>query len=91
MKIKFEDYKDKIIQAIDKIGTKEDVGINESVRLLDCFLSQPALDELPKGWVIIDGATNPMVAMIGEKSSRIYLFSLLRLLPELKNKLEEKE
>ena len=79
--LKFSDYREKILEALKEKGPS--LGIQESVTLIDGFINQPIYKELT-GAFVIGGPTIPMVAVVGNKSGRIYFFALKALLPDLK-------
>jgi hypothetical protein len=79
--IKFSDYKQKIIEALNKKGAS--LGVNEPVTLVDGFINQPIQNEI-SGSFVIGGPTIPMIMIVGKSSGRIYLFALKALLPDEK-------
>ena len=80
-KIKFEDYKDKIIEEIDK--RSKNLGIHEKISLLDGFFSQQVQHELSNNVIIGGLPTIPMIAVVGESSGRVYFFAAKALLTDL--------
>lgn len=78
--LKFSDYKDQIIKALQKRQTS--LGIHEPVTLIDGFVNQPIQKELTGGFVF-GGPTIPMIAVVGNNSGRIYFFALKILLPDI--------
>lgn len=79
--LKFTDYKDQIIKALNDKGVS--LGIQEPVTLIDGFINQPMYKELT-GAFVIGGPTIPMIAVVGNNSGRIYFFALKALLPDIK-------
>ncbi len=78
MNIKFSDYKEKLLKALNDT---DNTGIIEKVKLMEGFINQPVYNELT-GSFIVGGPTIPMVALIGD-SGRIYFYALKALLPEI--------
>lgn len=79
-KIKFEEYKEKIIEALK---TKSNLGIPEPVTLIDGFVNQPIQKEL-SGAFVVGGPAIPMIMLLGNTSGRIYFFALKAILPDIK-------
>lgn len=79
-KIKFEDIKEDLLKALKEKGPR--LGINESVTIINGFISQPVHNEMT-GAFIIGGPTIPMIAVVGDNSGRMYFFALRALLPEI--------
>jgi len=79
--LKFSEYKEQIIKALNE--KKADLGIQEPVTLIDGFINQPIHNELT-GAFVIGGPTIPIIAVIGNKSGRLYFFALKAILPDLK-------
>ena len=77
--IKFSDYKQEIIDAIN--SRQSYLGINEPTTLIDGFFSQPLQNEFTSD-LIIGGPTIPMIMILGNNSGRIYYFALKVLLPD---------
>jgi len=77
--IKFSDYKEKIIKALNEKSPQH--GIQEPTSLVDGFINQPIQKELTGG-PVIGGPAIPMVAVVGNNSGRIYFFALKTLLPD---------
>jgi hypothetical protein len=77
--IKFSDYKQKIIDALNSRSSQ--LGIHEPITLIDGFINQPLQNELTGGFVI-GGPAIPMIAVVGN-SGRIYYFALKALLPDI--------
>lgn len=78
--LKFEKYKEKIIEALK---TKGNLGITEPVTLVDGFVNQPIQNEL-SGSFVLGGPAIPMVMLLGNNSGRIYHFALKAILPDIK-------
>ena len=78
--IKFSEYKQKIIEALNNRSTQ--ININEPITLIDGFINQPLQSELTGG-LIVGGPAIPMVAVVGNNSGRIYYFALKALLPDI--------
>jgi hypothetical protein len=78
--IKFEEYKQKIIAAL---GAKDNLGITESVTLIDGFVNQPIQNEL-SGAFMVGGPAIPMIMLLGNNSGHIYYFALKAVLPDIK-------
>ena len=81
-KLKFSDYKDKIIKKLKEEENYEKFGIYEKVSLLPSFINPSVYDELA-GNFVFGGPTIPMIALVGKESGRVYFFSLKFLFPEL--------
>jgi hypothetical protein len=77
-KIAFADIKQDILEALKKLP--EDAGITEGVDLVDGFINNPLNKDLTDS-IMIGGPTVPMILLVGQKSGRVYLFALKRLLP----------
>lgn len=78
--IKFEEYKDRIIEALKNKGN---IGLTEPVTLIDGFVNQPIHNEL-SGSFVLGGPAIPMIMLLGSNSGRIYYFALKAILPEVK-------
>ena len=78
--IKFEEYKQKIIDALKLKGN---LGISEPITLVDGFVNQSIQKEL-SGGLIIGGPTIPMIMLVGSQTGRIYYFALKAILPDVK-------
>lgn len=78
--IKFDDYKQKIIDAL---RAKGNLGISEPVTLVDGFVNQPIQSELSSS-LNIGGPAIPMIMLLGNNSGRIYYFALKALMPSIK-------
>ncbi len=79
-KIKFEEYKQKIIDALNRKGN---LGISEPVSLIEGFANQSLQAEL-SGSLTLGGPTIPMVMLLGSNTGRVYFFALRAILPEIK-------
>jgi len=76
--IKFEDYKQRITDAIQaKLRVTPIVGEN-GFALVDGFIMQPLSNEV-SGNIVIGGPTIPLVAIVGNTSGRMYYFALKAL------------
>jgi hypothetical protein len=82
--IKFAEVKHKIIEAIQG-KPKQELGINESVTLLDGFVSSPYTTTLSNDF-ILGGSFVPMVMLVGNDTGRIYFFAYKALVKEEGNK-----
>lgn len=78
--LKFEEYKQKIIDALKAKGN---LGITEPVTLVDGFVNQPIQNEL-SGSFVLGGPAIPMIMLLGNNSGRIYHFALKAILPDIK-------
>lgn len=76
----FADYRDRLIKALTAKGN--DLGINEPISLIDGFIQQPIQQDI-SGAFVIGGPSIPMVAAVGNRSSRIYFFALKALIPDI--------
>jgi hypothetical protein len=77
-KLIFEDVKEEILAALNNLP--DEVGITETVGLVDGFITNPVSGELTNS-LLIGGPCLPMVMLVGEKTGRIYFFALKTLLP----------
>lgn len=77
----FSEHKNSLIKLLEARG--DVLGINEPISLIDGFMSQPIQQDLCCG-PVIGGASVPMVAAVGNISSRIYFFALKHLIPNVK-------
>jgi hypothetical protein len=69
----FPDYKDQIVKALkDKMIFAD---IQETVSLIDGFIDQPIHNELTNNFVI-GCSTIPMIAVVGNRSGRVYFFCI---------------
>ena len=81
--IKFEDYKQRLTDAIQaKLREAPILGEN-GFTLVEGFIMQPINKEL-SGAMILGGPTIPLVAVVGNTSGRMYYFAVKALLPDLK-------
>lgn len=78
--IKFSEIKQKIIDALNSRASE--LGIAEPITLIDGFINQPLQTEYTGG-MIIGGPAVPMIAVVGNKSGRMYFFALKALLPDV--------
>lgn len=79
--IKFSDYKQEIINALNSRRSSQ-LGIHEPITLIDGFINQPLQNEFTGG-LVIGGTSIPMIAVVGSNSGRIYYFALKALLPNI--------
>ncbi|MBI5023304.1 MAG: hypothetical protein HZC05_04075 [Candidatus Magasanikbacteria bacterium] len=80
--IKFDDYKQRVTDAIQaKFQMTPIIGEN-GFTLVEGFIMQPLSKEV-SGNIIIGGPTIPLVAIVGNTSGRMYYFALKALLPNL--------
>jgi hypothetical protein len=77
--IEFAKERDNIIKAIT--DRSEQLGINESVTLLEGFVSQPYSTSL-SSTLVIGGPSVPMVMLVGNQTGRVYLFAYKALVQE---------
>jgi hypothetical protein len=75
----FLENREIIIQEIRKKGPE--AGIDEPISLINGFIQQPIQQDL--FGAVVEGPTVPIVAAVGNKSSRIYFFALKALIPSL--------
>jgi hypothetical protein len=76
--IKFEDYKQRITDAIQgRLRTAPIVG-ERGFSLIEGFIMQPLSNEV-SGNITIGGPTIPLVAIVGNTSGRVYYFALKAL------------
>lgn len=76
----FEDYKDKIIKAIEdslKIQWIEDVYLVDGIWMLPV---NPEISEKIAFWKSL-----PIIVVVGKETWRIYFYSLTHLLPDIFN------
>jgi hypothetical protein len=78
--LQFSAIKGRIIEALE--NKKEELGINESVSILDGFVNQTFTTELTSDYVI-GGPRVPIVMLIGNKTGRVYYFALKAILTDL--------
>jgi len=81
---KFENIKDRIIDHLDNIIDKTEMGIYEEVDLIDGFVNLPFTLELSSN-LIIGGSTIPMIMLCGRDSGRIYFFALKAIIEEMQD------
>jgi hypothetical protein len=80
--IKFSKIKKDILKSLNKKLNEDKLHITEKVTLVDGFVNQVHLPNLPKDW-IIGGSSIPMIILVGDESGQIYYFALKTILPEL--------
>ena len=81
--INFEDYKQRITDAIQTKLRDVPIHGENGFTLVEGFIMQPINKEL-SGNMIIGGPTIPLVAVVGNTSGRMYYFAVKALLPDLK-------
>lgn len=81
--IKFDDYKQRITDAIQAKLQSGLIAGENGFTLVDGFIMQPLNKEV-SGNFVIGGPTIPLVAIVGNTSGRMYYFALKALLPDLK-------
>lgn len=75
--IKFEDYKQRIIDALNK----RNLGIAEKVTIIDGFINQPIMMEFT-GDFVVGGPALPMIMLVGNDSGRVYFFALKAIITD---------
>ncbi len=75
----FDECKKSIMEALE---TRWNMGINESVTLVDGFVNQPISDKLDNNFTV-GGPSIPMIMLVWGDSWRIYYFALKALLPNI--------
>lgn len=81
--IKFSDYKEKIQSGLtEKLQGIDFVGETQGFTLIDGFFNLPIQTEL-SGSLTIGGPTVPMVAIVGNKTGRVYYFAIKAIVPEV--------
>ena len=80
--IKFEEYKQRITNAIQTKLQASPIQGENGFTLVDGFIMQPINNEL-SGVFILGGPLIPLVAVIGNTSGRMYYFAVKALLPDL--------
>ena len=83
-KIKFDDYKQKITEAIQDKLKQNPIKGEDGFSLIEGFFNQSIQNEIAAGNILIGGITVPMVAIVGNKTCRMYFFPLKALLPDIK-------
>ncbi len=78
--LEFSKVKHKIINAIES-KSKDELGIKESLTLLDGFVNSPYTTTLSND-VILGGPFVPMVMLVGNDTGRIYFFAYKALVKE---------
>ncbi len=88
MTVKFEKVKDKLVGAIDE--RKSFLGFTEpeGLTLVDGFFNSPFQKEMSSSFVI-GGPSLPMIAVVGNKTGRVYFFAVKALMPDVENYAEE--
>lgn len=83
MTIKFEDVKERLREELLKNPTLLEG--EDKITLIDGIFNMPLQYKLPEE-VRLNGefSSAPMIACVGNKSGRVYFFSLFILLPDLK-------
>jgi hypothetical protein len=83
--IKFEEYRKKVTEALDKrLKMPGGPFMGESgYTLIDGFFNQPFQKEMSSNFVI-GGPALPMVAIVGNTTGRVYFFALKVLVPDIK-------
>lgn len=76
--IKFEDYKQRITDAVQVKLRAAPVTGEDGFTLVDGFIMQPLSNEV-SGNIVLGGPTIPLVAIVGNTSGRIYYFALKAL------------
>jgi hypothetical protein len=76
--IKFEDYKQKITEAIQARLRTLPIAGEAGFTLVEGFIMQPLSNEA-SGNIVIGGPTIPMVAIVGNTSGKMYYFALKAL------------
>jgi len=79
--LKFEDYKEKIIEALNKKGVKCSCGHTNFI-LVESFINQPIQKELT-GALIVGGPTLPMIAVVCKNCGMVQFYALKALLPNI--------
>ena len=82
--IRFSDYKDRIISALEARGYSfrgSDITLPK-YSIIDSFINQPIQSEI-SGNVIIGGPSLPMVMIIENATGRLEFFALKALLPDI--------
>lgn len=79
---KFTDFKDRINEGlINRLGSVPFPGETEGFTLIDGFFNTPIYDELMDG-LLIGAPTVPMIAILGNKTGRMYFFALKAIVPD---------
>ncbi|MCT4599731.1 MAG: hypothetical protein N4A32_02395 [Marinifilaceae bacterium] len=80
--ILYEDYKEQIIEAINKKLAERNIVDKDGFTLVDGFVNLPLHQEL--GEMVLGGPTIPAIAIVGNDSGLVYTFALKKLLPNIK-------
>ncbi len=79
--IRFKDQQEKIISAIkEKLHGNPIISSEGGFTIIEGFFNQPFQDDIADK-IVIGGKTVPMVAIVGNKTGRMYFFALKALLP----------
>jgi len=78
-KINFDEIKPQLLQAL---RTKSKLVDNESVSLVDGFVSNPISMELSRS-ITLGGPMMPLVMLVGNESGQVYFFALKALIPNI--------
>jgi len=78
MVIKFEEYKQRITDAVQARLQLSPITGEQGFTLVDGFIMQPLSNEV-SGNIVLGGPTIPMVAVVGNTSGRMYYFALKAL------------
>jgi len=78
MVIKFEEYKQRITDAVQARLQLSPITGEQGFTLVDGFIMQPLSNEV-SGNIVLGGHTIPMVAVVGNTSGRMYYFALKAL------------
>jgi len=81
--IKFSDYKEKIMEAINKPEWIKSSGINELTSLNENFVFLDVQEEISDtmDFYTAKSLKCPCISLIGYKSGRVYLFSVASIIP----------
>ena len=92
--IRFQDYKDQIISALEGKGYSftaqartvasliSPVSATPPYSLVESFINQPVQNEISKS-IMIGGPSLPMIAIIDNTKGRLEFFALKAILPEI--------
>lgn len=78
MAIKFEEYKQRITDAVQARLQAAPIAGENGFTLVEGFIMQPLTNEV-SGSLVLGGPTIPLVAVVGNTSGRIYYFALKAL------------
>lgn len=79
--MKFSDYKNAIVAALNGRLAESKLGISESVDLVDGFFMQSFQDTLDG--IQLGGKSIPSIVLVGKDSGRLYFIALKALLPDI--------